>query len=103
MNKLKSFLVAVKVFDAADGSLSLTNLMMMVLIGKIAFTPSMDWTVVSSLFLALASYNLKKAFAKNKADREVASQNQHAQSQSELESIKSELKSVVQIINMRGK
>jgi hypothetical protein len=63
----------------------------------------MDWTVVSSLFLALASYNLKKAFAKNKADREASQKQSENQFSAEIESLKTELKQVVQIINLRGK
>lgn len=59
MQKFKKFLVTMKVFDS-DQTLSLTSLLMLVLIVKIAVVKDLDWMAVSALFLALCNYSAKK-------------------------------------------
>jgi hypothetical protein len=44
----------------------------MVLIGKIAFATSIDWPTVSTLLLALLSYNFKRKLNADKAASELA-------------------------------
>lgn len=57
--KTKQSLIALKIFDP-DMTLSLTNVGVMVLIGKIATAPTIDWPTTASLMLALLAYNHKK-------------------------------------------
>ncbi len=45
---------------SADGNLSITNLALFVLIGKIAFMSVLDWTVLIAFLLALVNYNAKR-------------------------------------------
>ena len=47
--------------NLTDGNkLSITNTMMFVLIGKVTLSPNIDWSTVSSLFLACAVYSHKR-------------------------------------------
>lgn len=59
MSRLQKLLVTLKVFDP-DYTLSLTNLGVTVLIGKIATASTIDWPTTASLMLALLAYNHKK-------------------------------------------
>jgi hypothetical protein len=95
-----NWLVKLKLFDP-DQTLSLTNLMMLVLIVKVAIASSLDLEIVAALFLSLASYNIKKWFAKNKADgeREVVAQDENTKA--EFDAIRGELRTLTQIINLR--
>jgi hypothetical protein len=63
--------VSLKVFDP-DMTLSLTNTAVMVLIGKIAFAASIDWPTVSTLLLALLSYNYKRKLNNDNSIAELA-------------------------------
>lgn len=67
---MKSFLKTIRLLDA-DGTLSLTNILMMVLIAKVALLSTLTLSEVSALFMALASYNMKKVFAHKKAASEI--------------------------------
>jgi hypothetical protein len=71
VNKLSKLLVSLKVFDP-DMTLSLTNTAVMVLIGKIAFATSIDWPTVSTLLLALLSYNYKRKLNNDNSIAELA-------------------------------
>ena len=55
-----------------DLTLSLTNVAVMVLIGKIGFAPNMDWPTVATLLLTLLSYNYKRKLNSEKAAQELA-------------------------------
>ena len=56
---MMKFLVAVKVMDR-DKTLSLSNILLAVLVVKIALTPTLDWAVTSTLALALLNYADKR-------------------------------------------
>lgn len=71
MSKVHRFLKIIKICDA-DGTVSLTSLMMMTLIVRVACTSQLDWTTVSALFLGLANYNGKKMFARDLASKDVS-------------------------------
>ncbi len=71
MKRIKALLISLKIFDP-DMTLSLTNSAVMVLIGKIAFAASIDWPTVSTLLLALLSYNYKRKLNTDKAVTELA-------------------------------
>ena len=43
-----------------DGTVSLSNILLIVLIIKIALVPTLDWTVVSGLALSLLNYGHRK-------------------------------------------
>ena len=43
-----------------QGNLSITNVAMMVLIGKIGFAQQIDWPTVAGLLMALANYGYKR-------------------------------------------
>lgn len=58
-NKLPKLLVILKVFDS-DKTLSLTNIGVMIILGKIATAAVLDWVTASTLLLSLLSYNAKK-------------------------------------------
>jgi len=94
------YLTMLKIFDQ-DKTLSLTNLMMVVLIIKVAVAPSLDFEMVCAMFLALASYNAKKVFAKLRSDKEQDAAAQVETDKSEMEWIKGELRALTQIINLR--
>lgn len=59
MDKIIKLLIASKILDD-DKTLSLSSVLMLVLIVKVALTPTMDWSTISALFLALLSYNSRK-------------------------------------------
>lgn len=58
-SELLGILKALKLFDA-DNTASLTSIAMMVCIAKIAASPTLDWTILTGFFLALANYNSKR-------------------------------------------
>ena len=67
VSKLQKLLVTLKVFDS-DNTLSLTSLGVMIILGKIAIAPVLDWATAATLLLALLSYNAKKVLrSKEKA------------------------------------
>lgn len=70
---IKQHLVSLKLFDP-DGTLSLTNIAVMVLIAKIATASAIDWQVVSALLITLVSYGHKRQLnARRAADKEASS------------------------------
>lgn len=69
--RMKGMLQSLKIFDA-DNTLSLTSVGVMVLIGKIATAPNIDWPTTASLMLALLSYNFKRKLNAEKAAAELA-------------------------------
>jgi hypothetical protein len=70
MKQVLSVLKAIKVFDP-DNTLSLSNVAMMVIIGRLATTQQLDWTVLVGFFLTLLNHNSRKWFAKSKASKEL--------------------------------
>jgi hypothetical protein len=73
MTKTHTWLVKWKICDA-DGTLSLSNVMLAVIIVRLAFTPTLDWTTLSGLSLALMNHNARKWFAKDKVAKIVSDQ-----------------------------
>ena len=71
MNKIDKLLVKLKIFDS-DNTLSITSLMMLVLIFKVGMSPTIDWSIISALFLGLANYNGKKWFAKARLSKQLS-------------------------------
>lgn len=59
VSKITKFLKAFKIFDP-DGTLSLSNLGMMVVIFKLATAGNLDWAVLTAFFLALLNHNARK-------------------------------------------
>jgi hypothetical protein len=75
VSRLPKLLVTLKVFDS-DKTLSLTNLGVMIILGKIATAAVLDWTTAATLMLALLSYNAKKVMrSKEKAAEAESSDN----------------------------
>ncbi|MDQ3231618.1 MAG: hypothetical protein M3Q07_07340 [Pseudobdellovibrionaceae bacterium] len=68
--RLLAFLKSIKLYDP-DDTLSLSNIAMMVLIGKLAVAQSLDWTVLTAFFITLLNHNSKKWFARAKAAKEI--------------------------------
>lgn len=60
MNKLKSFLVFIRLIDEHDNKLSLTNLTVTVAILRIAMTQQLSMVELGILFTALLAYSVKK-------------------------------------------
>jgi hypothetical protein len=63
--KIATFL---RIIDAHDGQLSLTNVALIVVLLKLVFVPSASLTDVGSLFCALSSYAYKKYVNQNAED-----------------------------------
>jgi hypothetical protein len=59
MKRIDTLLAKLKLFDA-DGTLSLSNIAMAVVIFKLATAGSLDWTVLTAFFLALLNHNARK-------------------------------------------
>lgn len=95
-----SLLQKLRILDA-DGTVSLTNIMMIILCVRVGVAPQLDLETVAALFLALASYNGKKVLHKLKADKELQTKARDDGQKAELDHIKSELKNLTQIINLR--
>lgn len=57
--KLEDLLIQLRIFDP-DRTLSLTSILMMVLITKIALVPVLDMASLGVILLTLVNYNLKK-------------------------------------------
>jgi hypothetical protein len=91
---LNSFLVKAKICDP-DGTLSLSNLTLMVLIVKLATISSLDWVTMSTFMLTLLNHNAKKYFARDKSKKVVSDT-------ARLDKMESETKSLVQALNLKG-
>lgn len=57
--KINQFLKQFKILDE-DNTISLSNIIMMVVIVKLAMAPALDWGVITTLFLALVNHNARK-------------------------------------------
>jgi uncharacterized membrane protein len=90
MKKFISFLKSIKLFDP-DNTLSLTNLAMMVVIGKLAFANELDWTVLTAFFLTLASYNTKKVLRQKEQSKSISDQDKLTQLETALNAVKTTL------------
>lgn len=69
--KLNKFLIASKVCDP-DGTLSLSNLAMFVLIIKLAVMPILDLPTLVAFAGVLLNHNAKKHWNKKKSDSEIS-------------------------------
>lgn len=65
--QITKFLVASRILDQ-DETLSISSILMLVLVVKIAIAPALDLPTVASLFLALANYTGKKVINLKKED-----------------------------------
>jgi hypothetical protein len=63
---ISKILVSLRILDR-DLTLSLTSIGVMILLGKIAFAPTLDWPTAASLLLALASYSHKRQINSKRA------------------------------------
>lgn len=58
--KVKRLLAFLRLTDCYDSNLSLTNIALMVVIGKVAFNPNPTLTELGVLLMGLLNYNAKK-------------------------------------------
>lgn len=65
-------MVSIKILDP-DHTISLTNIAMMIILGKIAAAPTIDWQVIAGLLLALVSYGHKRQLNAKRAVQSLAS------------------------------
>ena len=86
MKKLQAFLRSLQIFDATN-KLSLTSLALMVIIVKLAMAPTLDWTIITTFFLALLNYTGKKLINKS-------SDNQAEATQSKITSLEDTIKQI---------
>lgn len=68
MKHIKSFLRSLQIFDK-ENKLSLTSIALMVIIYKLAEAPTLDWTIITTFFLALLNYTGKKLINKASDDK----------------------------------
>ena len=94
MTKSHSWLVKWKIFDA-DNTLSLSNVMLAVIIVRLACTPILDWATLAGLSLALMNHNGRKYFAKDKASKVVSDQDK-------LASLTNDVKTLSNAISFKG-
>lgn len=85
--KYTGILTFLRLVDAHDGNLSLTNLAVIITLAKLAIAPVTSFVDVGTLFIALASYSYKKVVNKDV-------QAQVETSNDELNSLKSKLDEV---------
>lgn len=57
---IPSLLKLVRIVDAHDGQLSLTNAALIATLTRLSVTPAIAWADVAAFFLALAAYQTKK-------------------------------------------
>lgn len=91
---LVPLLVRLKVFDP-DGTLSLSNVTMMVLVGKLATSQALDWSTMTAFFLALLNHNAKKHWARSKVAKEVGDADK-------LKALEAEVKSLSSAFNFKN-
>jgi hypothetical protein len=73
MYKYDGLLAKLRLLDE-NGNLSITNIAMLVLLGKIVLANNVEWQNVAGLFLALAAYQHKKVLGA-KADAQATVDN----------------------------
>lgn len=98
MNKLQSLLVQLRLFDS-DKTLSLTSILLMVAIYRLAVFPA-DGYSLSILTLALAHANIKKFAAHKKKIQEDNQTNLSNSSDDKLKDLEEQLKAVVKQVTM---
>jgi len=92
-NKMIAFLTFLKLCE--HGKLSITNLGVLALLGKMIVSPSLDWPTAATLLLALLSYNHKKLLAaKAQATVDTAS--------ADLDKVKKEILDLTQAFNFKN-
>lgn len=84
-SKHLELLIASRVYDP-DGTVSLTSVLMMVLIIKLAVMP-VDWGTAVALFMALANFNAKKWFAVAREAKRVSDQEKLEKLQADVRSL----------------
>lgn len=72
MNKLTEFLTFIKVIDAHDGQISLTNLALIVVLVKIAIAPTVSIVDAGTLFVSLLAYSGKKVINNQQMNAQAA-------------------------------
>ncbi len=97
MKHLTKILHSLDLFQ--NGRLSITNLMMFVIIGKLAVAHTIDWQVLVGLFLALASYlHKRQLFTKQStemAKAQAAAVEKNEADRAELAAIKNQVQMLV--------
>lgn len=86
MNKLLAFLKSAKILDQ-DETLSLSNVAMMVIIGRLALAQGIDWATLAAFFLALLNHNARKHWAGAKASKEITDTERLAQLEKHVEKL----------------
>jgi hypothetical protein len=81
-----------------DGTVSLSNLLLMVLTVKIAIAPDLDWTVVSGLALSLLNYGHRKILRNKAQTKQQDSKDELAQIKASLD----ELSQQVALVKLEG-
>lgn len=94
MKKLDDFLVRAKVCDP-DNTLSLSNVMLMVIIVRLATTQALDWTTLSGMLLVLLNHNGRKYFARDRAHKAISDTDRLAK-------LERETQLLVQASNLKG-
>lgn len=92
----KNTLIVLRVVDAHDGQLSLSNLAVLVVLVKLALAPQFSMTEIGALFIALMNYSGKKII-NSKAEKE---QEAFSESQDEVVQKLSELESKVSALSL---
>ena len=93
-SKPVSFLAKTALLNS-DGVLSLSNLLLLVLIAKLAIFPVLDWGTVVALFLSLANYNGKKWLARM-ADTKTTEE------AGRLKAVEAEIKAITSAMTLKG-
>ena len=89
-----NFLVRSKICDP-DGTLSLSNITMMVLIARLATAAELDWVTMTAFFGVLLNHNSKKWFSMTKAKKQVTDSDT-------LSKLEAEVKSLIAQSNLQG-
>lgn len=63
--RIKGALEWLRIIDVHDGQVSLTNVALIIVLGKLVFAPAVGLTEIGGLLIALASYQGKKVINRN--------------------------------------
>ena len=92
-DRLNTLLIRSKLCDP-DGTASLSNICMMVLIARLAIAPELDWVTMTAFFGVLLNHNSKKWFSMSKAKKQVADSER-------LEKMEAEVRSLIATQNLQ--
>lgn len=93
-DRANSFLIRSKLCDP-DGTASLSNICMMVLIARLAIAPELDWVTMTAFFGVLLNHNSRKWFARDRVKKAV-------EDTEKLTKLESEVKSLIAAQNLKG-